>query len=186
MTFPNDSSRIAQGLENLETPNAGNYTATTPSGPAKAARSLIRKTFCIAQVASVLANGDDAIVANAAPSVFFKNPVRILGVTVQNRVALTSNNANYQTLALKPVSNVGVIGNTIASITTKTAASGGTGNLVAGQKFSLTVDTTTNNDRVAANTWVGVSIAPTASGVAIGATSWAIDYEEEGPDGYAV
>ncbi len=184
MTFPNDSSRIAQGIENLETASVS-YTGTAPA-VARASRSLIRKTYMIGTVPSVLANGDDAIVANAAPSVYFKNPVRVLGVTIQNRVALTSNNANYQNLSLKPISNVGVIGNTIATFTTKTAASGGTGNLVAGQKFSLTVDTATSNDRVAAGTWVGVAIAPTASGVAIGATSWAIDVEEEGPDGYSV
>ncbi len=185
MTFPNDSSRIAKALVNLES-GASDYTSTTPSGPAKGAQSLIRKTYQITQVASVLANGDDAIVANNAPSIYFKNPVRVLGVTIQNRVAVTSNAANYMNFSLKPVSNVGVIGNTIATFTTKTSASGGTGNLVAGQKFSLTVDTANSNDRVAAGTWVGVAVAPTASGVAVGATSWAIDVEEEGPDGYAV
>lgn len=185
MTFPNDSSRIARALVNLES-GTSDYTSTTPSGPEKAARSVIRKTYCITEVASVLANGDNAIVANAAPSVFFKNPVRVLGVTVQTRAALTSNVGNFQTLSLKPVSNVGVIGNTIATITTKTTASGGTGNLAQGQRFSLVVDTSTNNNLVAANTFVGVSIAPTSSGVAIAATSWAIDVEEEGPDGYPV
>ncbi len=185
MTFPNDSSRIAKSLINLES-GTSDYTSTGPSGPARAAQSLIRKTYQITQVASVLANGDDAIVANAAPSIFFKNPVRVLGVTVQSRGTVTSNTANYQNFSLKPVSSVGVIGNTIATFTTKTAASGGTGNLVAGQKFSLTVDTATSNDRVAANTWVGVAIAPSGTGVAVAATSWAIDVEEEGPDGYSV
>ncbi len=185
MAFPNDSSRIAQALVNLESGALG-YTSTVPAGPAKAAQSLIRRTYCIPQVASVLANGDDAIVANVAPSVFFKNPVRVLGVTIQNRVAATAHADNYMNFSLKPVSSVGVIGNTIATFTTKTTASGGTGNLVAGQKFSLTVDTANSNNRVAANTWVGVAVAPTASGVAVGATSWAIDVEEEGPDGYSV
>jgi hypothetical protein len=185
MAFPNDSSRIARALVNLES-GTSDYTSTTPSGPTKAARSLIRKTYCLTEVPSVLANGDNAIVANAAPSVYFKNAVRVLGVTVQNRTSLTSSIANIQTLSLKPVSNVGVIGNTIATMTTKTSASGGTGNLVPGQKFSLTVQTANGDDRVAAGTWVGVAIAPSSSGVAIGATSWAIDVEEEGPDGYAV
>jgi len=181
MAYPNDSSRISDGLAKLEASNP-NYSGSKTA----AARSLIRKTFCITQVASVLANGDDAIVANVAPSVYFKNAARIMGVTVQNRVAMTANVTNYQNFSIKPVSNVGVIGNTIASITTKPSANSGTGNLVAGQKFSLVVDTTTSNDRVAAGTWVGVAIAPTAAGVAVGATSWAIDYEEEGYDGYSV
>lgn len=180
MSFPNDSSRIARGLANLEAA-CSDYTGSKTA----AARSFVRKTYHV-QAASVLANGDDAIVANAAPSVFFKNPVRVMGVTLQNRVAVTANVTNYMNFSLKPVSGVGVIGNTIATITTKPTANSGTGNLVAGQKFSLVVDTTTSNDRVAANTWVGIAVAPTAAGVAVGAMSWAIDVEEEGPDGYSV
>lgn len=181
MAFPNDSSRIARGIANLET-STNDYA--NAAGPLAAARTLIRKTYSIGTVPSVLANGDDAIVANAAPSVFFKSPVRVMGVTIQTRAALTSNAGNFQTLSLKAVSNVGVIGNTIAVQTTKTTAAGGTGNLAQGQSFKLTVDAA--NARIAANTWVGVSIAPTSSGVAIAATSWAIDVEEEGPDLYAV
>lgn len=181
MAFPNDMSRIARGVGNLET-SATDYA--NAAGAQAPARSLIRKTYLITEVPSVLANGDNAIVANAAPSVFFKQPVRIMGVTVQTRAALTANNGNYQSLSLKAVSSVGVIGNTIAIQTTKTAASGGTGNLAQGQSFSLTVDAA--NARIAAGTWVAPAIAPTSSGVAIAATSWAIDVEEEGPDLYAV
>ena len=96
MAFPNDSSLISRGLANLEA-SATDYTTT----PNKAARSLVRKTYCI-EVPGVIANGDNAIVANAAPSIYFKNAVRVMGVTVQNRVALTSNVGNFQTLALKP------------------------------------------------------------------------------------
>jgi hypothetical protein len=108
-----------------------------------------------------------------------------MGVTIQNRLAVTAASDCMQ-FSLKNVSSVGVIGNTIAVANTDTAASGGTGDLVAGQSFSLTVDTSSDNNRVAAGSWVGVAVAPIASGVAVGATSWCIDYEEEGPDGYAV
>lgn len=178
MSFPNDMSRIAAGLEKLEVSNPS-YTAN----PKKAARNLIRKTYVLGQVASVLANGDDAIVANNAPSVYFKNAVRVMGVTIQNRVAVTAS-SDCMEFSLKPVTSVGVIGTTIAVANTDAAASSGTGDLVAGQSFSLTVDA--DNARVAAGTWVGVAIAPIAAGVAVGATSWALDVEEEGPDGYAV
>ena len=179
MTFPNDSSRIARGITNLET-STNDYTTT----PEKAARSLIRKTYHITEVPSVLANGDNAIVANAAPSIFFKQQVRVLGVNIKTRAALTEHASNLQNLSLKVVSNVGVIGTTIAVKKTNTVASGGTGNLAQGQSFTLTVDAA--NAVVAANTWVAPAIAPSASGVAIAATSWAIDVEEEGPDGYQV
>ncbi len=181
MSFPNDSSRIARGLGNLEASTTG-YTTDADT----AARSLIRKTYCITQVASVLANGDDAIVANASPGVFCKNAVRVLGVTVQARADLTEHTSDIQNISLKVVSAAGVIGNTIATANTDLVASGGVGNLIAGQSFSLTVDSTNDNFRVPAGSWMNVAIAPAASGVAIGATSWAIDVEEEGPDGYAV
>jgi len=185
MSFPNDSSRIARALVNLES-GTSDYTSTTRSGPEKAARSLIRKTYTITEVASVNANGDNAIVANAAPSIYFKNAVRVMGVTVKNRVALTEHTTDVQTFTIKNVSTAGVIGNTIATANTDLVVSGGVGNLDIGQSFSLTVDTSSDNDRIAAGSWVGVAIAPSGSGVAVGATSWAIDVEEEGPDGYAV
>ncbi len=181
MSFPNDSSRVARGVANLEA-STNDYTTT----PNKAARSLIRKTYQISQVASVLANGDDAIVANAAPSIYFKNAVRVMGVTIQNRVAFTEHTSDIQNFSLKNVSSMGVIGNTIATANTDLVASGGVGNIDVGQSFSLVVDTATDNNRVAAGSWVGVAIAPAGAGVAVGATSWAIDVEEEGPDGYAV
>ncbi len=182
MAYPNDSSRIAQGIENLETA-VTTYTGTDPA-VRRASKSLIRKTYCITEVAAVYANGDNAIVANAAPSIYFKNPVNVLGVTIQNRTALTHSAANVQTFSLQAVSNNGVIGNTIANAVTKAVANSGTGTLAPGQKFSLTVISA--NSRVMAGTFVGVAIAPSSSGVAVGATSWAIDVEEEGADGYAV
>lgn len=180
MAFPNDSSRIARGIANLETSTTDYANAV---GPRAAARSLIRRTYHL-QAASVLANGDNAIVANAAPSIFFKQPVNVLGVNGKTTAALTEHVSNIQNLSLKAVSNVGVIGTTIAIKNTKPVASGGTGNLAQGQSFTLTVDAA--NARVAANTWVAIAIAPAASGVAIAATSWAIDVEEEGPDLYNV
>lgn len=178
MAFPNDMSRAAASIAKLEASNP-NFSAN----PKTAARNLIRKSYQI-ESTSVLANGDNAIVANAGPSVFFKNAVRVMGVHLQTRAALTEHVSNIQTLSLKVVSNVGVIGNTIAVQNTKPVASGGVGNLAQGQHFTLTVDAA--NARVAANTWVGLAIAPSGSGVAIGALSWCIDVEEESSDGYSV
>ncbi len=181
MALPNDMSRTTDMVAGATASNP-NFTANSK----KAARNLIRKTYTLGSVASVLANGDDAIVANAAPSVYFKNAVRVMGVTIQPRVAMVESASDIQTFSLKPISALGVIGNTIATGNTDTVASGGVGNIDVGQSFSLTVDTTYDNNRLAAGTWVGVAIAPSGNGVVVGATSWAIDVEEEGPDGYAV
>jgi hypothetical protein len=179
MTFPNDMSRIARGVGNLET-SATDYA--NAAGAQAPARSLIRKTYHVDNVAAVLANNDDPVVANSAGGVFFKQPVNVLGVTIQPRGALTGNTANYTTFALKAVGSTGVIGNTIATRHTGIVASGGTGNLNPGAMFTLTVDSA--NARIAANSWVAPSVV--ANGKAAGATTWAIDVEEEGPDLYAV
>lgn len=183
MAFPNDSSRITRGIGNLET--ATNDYSNTPG---VAARSLVRKTILVNTV-GVLANGDNAAKANAGPYVYFKNPVRIMGVTVVANVASSANILSYQTFSLKALTTAGAVGNVIANITTQTTASGGTGNIVPGVPFSLafsSISLANNYNRLAANSWAGVDIAPTSSGVILGAATWAIDYEEEGPDLYKV
>lgn len=176
MAFPNDSSRIARGVANLET-STNDYA--NAQGPLPAAVSLIRKTYHI-QVTSVIANSDDAVVANAAQNVFFKNPARIMGVTVIPRGPKLGNASNFVTYSLRGVSNSGTNGNIIATL----GNVGGTGNLANGQAFRLTVDTA--NARVLSNTYVGPVVTSAGNGIAAPAATWAIDVEEEGPDLYRV
>ncbi len=180
MAFPNDSSRITDGIASLEAsvPTYGNAKGSLP-----AARSLIRRTYLL-QTLPVGAAAANVIVANSGPAVFFKQPGRVMGVTIQPGSAVLGNISNFLNYAVRAVSNVGAIGNTIAIRSTNDVASGGTGNLVAGQQFNLTVDAA--NARVGANTWVGLHIGITTGGIAGGACTWAIDVEEEGPDLYAV
>ena len=176
MALPNDSSRISRGIANLEA-SAPDYANAV--GSRAAARSLIRKTYHI-DVPAVIANSDDAIVANAARNVFFKGPARILGVTVIPRGAKLGNASNFVTYKLQGVSNSGVNGNVIALL----GNVGGTGNLANGQAFRLTVDGA--NARVAANTYVGPVVTSSGNGIAAPKGTWAIDVEEEGPDMYPV
>ncbi len=181
MAFPNDSSRITRGIGSLET-SATDYSNTA----AIAARSLVRKTILrdtIARAATVTQ------VANVGPYVYFKNPVRIMGVQIVANVASSANILSYATFALKQITTAGNVGNVIANITTQTVASGGTGNIACGVPFSLAfsaISLANNYHRLAANTWVGLDVDATSSGVATGAATWAIDYEEEGPDLYRV
>ncbi len=176
MAFPNDSSRIARGITNLEV-STNDYA--NAKGPEPAARSLIRKTYHIKSTA-VIANSDDALVANASENVFFKNPVRIMGVTLIPKAVKLGNASNFATFSLRGVSNSGVNGNIIATL----GNVGGTGNLANGQAFLLTVDAA--NARVGANTYVGTVVTSASNGIAAPACTWAIDVEEEGPDLYAV
>lgn len=176
MTFPNDSSRIARGIGNLETSATDYANARGAEAPA---RSLIRRTYHI-DVDAVIANSDDAIVANAARNVFFKQPVRIMGVTVIPRGPKLGNASNFVTYKLQGVSNSGVNGNVIAIL----GNVGGTGNLANGQAFNLTVDVA--NARVAANTYVGPVVTSAGNGIAAPKGTWAIDVEEEGPDLYPI
>ncbi len=177
MAFPNDMSRIATGLEKLEASNSS-YTAN----PKKAARNLIRKSYRIDST-SRLANGDDAVLANASPAIRMKNAGRVLGVNVLPRAAATKNTANYATFSVIPIAANGLAGSACASITT---ANTDGGSMVAGTTYPVTVVTTAGADRYTAGSWLAPLIAMTASGVAIGAASWTIDVEEEDVDGYAV
>ena len=179
MAFPNDSSRIARGIGNLET-SATDYSNTA----AVAAKSLIRKTAIVNTIARAATVTQ---VANVGPYVYFKNPVRILGVQVISNVASSANILSYATFALKAITAAGNVGNVIANITTQTVASGGTGNIACGVPFSLAfsaIALANNYHRLAANTWAAPDVDATSSGVATGAATWVIDYEEEGPDLY--
>jgi hypothetical protein len=181
MAFPNDSSRIARGIGNLEQ-CATDYANSSD----RSARSLIRKTVHTSAL-GVLANGDGRPIANAGPYVYFKNPVRILGVNVIANVATSASGTTYAVFSLKQLTTAGVVGNTIANVTTQAVVSGGTGNIVPGAGFALTFSSISQANsyfRVAANSWCGIDIAQVSTGSVIGATTWAIDYEEEGLDLY--
>ena len=179
MAFPNDSSRIARGIGNLEQ-CATDYANSSD----RAARSLIRKTVLVNTLALA---ATVATTANVGPYVLFKNPVRILGVTLIGNVATTANILSYVTWSIRHVTTSGNIGNVIANITSQTTASGGTGNLACGVPYTLGFSAISQANayfRVAANGVIGTQVDSTSSGIATGATTWAIDYEEEGLDLY--
>lgn len=176
MAFPNDMSKVIDGLSKLEASNSASYSGTVKA----AARTLIRKTYTI-DVPAVAANGDGAVVANISPGRRMKSAGKILGVTLKTATSITAHNTNYATFAVRPITTAGAAANVSASGTTQIT---GLGNQVAGVPFSLTVDTATSNNQFTAGQWLVATIAQTASGVAVGATSFSIDVEEEAADGY--
>lgn len=177
MAYPNDASRIVQGLSKLEGSNSADYDST----PKEAARTLIRRTIEFATTA-VNANGSNAVVANAAPSWRALANGRVLGAYFIPQGTATAANANNATIAVKTVYANGVVNASLASQTTNTIGNGGTGNLVAGVAAELTVATANNGDdaRFAKGTVIGPSISQNSSGVAMPAGTIQVDIELEG------
>lgn len=176
MTFPNDMSKLVDGLAGTMASNSASFTSSVKS----AGRTLIRRTYRI-EVPAVAANGDGAVAANISPSVRMRTNGRVLGVYVHPRTASTANATNYATFAVRPVTTAGAAANVSASKTTELT---GTGNITAGVPFALTVSTANSNNQFTAGQWLAPTVAMTASGVAVGACTFSIDVEEEASDAY--
>jgi hypothetical protein len=173
MAYPNDMSRIVQGLSKLEAPNP-DYTGS----PKNAARALIRRSICFS-TASVNANGSNAIRANAAASQRMMANGRVLGayfIPQGTATAATANNANMK---VSTVYANGVVNTVLASLTTNTTANGGSGDLAAGVAITLTV-TDLANSRFTKGTVIGPEITQNSSGVAMPAGTIQVDFELEG------
>ena len=180
MAFPNDSSRIARGLANLETAT-NDYTSTTPAGPSKASRSLIRKTYVLVKSA-VDGTAGATTTYTAGYLIRMKNPYRLLGAYILPIGAATADATNNAVVSV--VSADGAGGAQIAMSTYTSNVAGG--NLAAGVTKTLTNSATAANLMGAAGTLLGFSVTKGGTGVAVPALTISVDVEEEGPDGYAV
>lgn len=177
MGFPNDSSRIARGVGNLETA-CTDYTGTVPA----AARSLIRKSYTVYK-ALVDGAASTATAYTAGNFIRMKNPGRILGAYVCPIAAVTADASNNATVNAVSADGLGGAAVVMASLTTDVAG----GNWAAGVTKTMTVTATAANTRYVAGAVIGFNITKAGTGVVIPAgTNIVIDVEEEGPDGYQV
>jgi hypothetical protein len=175
--LPNDMTRIVGEMSKLAG-SSPDYTGN----PKLAAITLIRDSILL-PTASVLANGSNNIVPNAAANRRMLCNGRILGASFMPQGAVAAAGPNNATIAVKTIFANGVVNLTVASATTNTSgANGGTGNLVAGVATPLTV-TDLANTRFTAGTVIGPSIVQNASGVAIPAGTLQVDVEWEAADG---
>lgn len=180
MAFPNDSSRITRGLENLETASP-DYTGTDPA-VRRAARSLIRKTYVVQKVAVDGAAGT-ATAYTAGFNIRMKNAGRILGAYVAPIGALTADASNNTTINAISADGAGGAAVVMATLVTDLAG----GNWVAGVTKTMTVTSTDANRRWIAGAVIGFNITKAGTGVVVPAgTNIVIDVEEEAPDAYAV
>ena len=181
MALPNDMQRVAEGLAKLEASNP-EYDHDVK----KAARRLVRRTYNLGVSSAVNANGNNAIVANAAPGIRMPTAGRMLAAYFTCQSTITAASGNNATLAIKPLLANGLTGNACATINTNTTGNGGSGDVAKGVPVTVTAATGANG-RYAKGTYLGVDISENSSGVAVPAGSWTIDVEEEdSDDGYKV
>ncbi len=173
MAYPNDMSRIAHGLSKLES-SSDEYDGD----PRDAARTLIRRTYTI-EVASVLANGSNAVAPHAAPQVRMIANGRMLGAYFLPRVAATAAGADNAVMSVKSIHANGATAVTLATQTTNTTANGGSGNVAPGVAVELTV-TDLANSRFTQGTIVSATTTMAGNGVAMGAGTYVFDVELEG------
>lgn len=173
MPFPNDSSRIARGVANLEV--ATNDYTTSPN---VASRSLIRKNAHFLKPA-VDGAASTATAYTAFPLQRMKNPGRVMGAFITATAAVTGDPTNNAVINIVTGDGLGGAQVVVATVTT-------TANLVAGVPFPIPLSATLANLKFAAGQVLGVSITKGGTGVVIPVSTFDVDYEEEGPDGYQV
>lgn len=175
MAYPNDMSRIAQGV--------GNYSADSEdiTDAKAAARSLIRKTYVLYKFAAD-AMASTTTAYTAAPQIVMDKAVRVLGIRIQPQAALTADASNNATVNV--VKGDGAAGAAVvaASLTSDVAG----GSWVAGTTKTGTLSATIANTRIPAGSVLSFNITKGGTGVIVPICCISVDVEEEGVTSYAV
>ncbi len=176
MAYPNDVSRIAEGV--------ANYSGSSKdvAAPKAAAKRLIRRTYLLRKPA-VDAMATDATAYTAADQIRMSAPGRILGAYVQPLSTLTAHAANYATVNVVTADGAAGAAVVAASIST-TIVAPGSGNWAAGATEALVVSSTAADTRFVAGAVLSFNIAKVSSGVVVPICTISVDVEEEGVDGY--
>jgi hypothetical protein len=174
MPYPNDMSRIAQGV--------GNYSASKTDMTAAASiagRNLIRRTYVLRKEAAD-AMAADVTAYTAADQMVMRVPGKVLGIRIQPRAALTANASNNATINVVSADGLGGAAVIAASYTSDVAG----GNLAAGVTKAGALSATAANTRFAVGQVLSFNIAKGGTGVVVPILSISVDVEEEGTDGY--
>lgn len=179
MAYPNDASRISDGVAMIEESNP-KYTGA--KGPKNAARRLIRRTIVLEKAAADGGAGT-ATTSDAAPAFVAPTDGRLLGAKFVPHAALTADPTNNATLSVDKRDGAGGAATQMA---TGTTTAGGTGSFVAAVPVALTPSAVAATVRWAKNQLVSFAISKAGTGVIVPAGSWVIDIEEESADAYPV
>ncbi len=175
MSRHNDARRIADALASLDS-GSNEYDGS----PKLAAVTLIRRSIVFPTV-SCLANGSDAVAANAVPT---KHRAiangRVLGAYFLPTVAATAHATNNAQIEVVQLQANGVPASVaLAAANTAPTANGGTGNVAVGIGLSLTVASGANG-RFLKGVLLAPKVSQNSGGVAMGAGSIQVDIELEG------
>lgn len=176
--IPNDISRVCTSIGN-DSQNSATFTVDAKS----AARQLARETFYL-ETASVLANGSNAVAANAAPAIYMPRAGRVLELTFLPHGTATENASTYAQGKLNKVFGNGTVGAAAASFTTQPIANGGGGNVALATTYppSTVKTVTTTEEDFPAGCWLSPNVQQVSSGVAFPAGSWTWTVEWQGVD----
>lgn len=178
MAFPNDMSRLVEGVANPEGSTTKYSTATAHK---KAARNLIRKTYTLVKPAAD-AMAADTTAYTAAFQIRMKNAGRVLGAYLQPQSTLTAHASNN--CSVNVVKGDGAAGAAVVMATYTSDVAGG--NLAAGVTKALTVSATVADTRFATGSVLGFNITKASLGVVVPILSIQVDVEEEDVDAYGI
>ena len=175
MAYPNDVSRVAQGVSN--------YSASSKDITAgkAAARTLIRETFVLVK-AAVDGAASTTTAYTAGYMLRMPRACRVLGAAFLPAGTATADATNNA--VVKVVKGDGAAGAEVIVATYTSDVAGGS--LAAGVTKALTLSATLANTRIPAGSLLAFSIAKGGTGVAIPAGNFTVDVEWEDVDGYGV
>lgn len=174
MPYPNDMSRLAQGVANYSASKTDMTAAASIAG-----RNLIRRTYVLRKEAVDGAAGT-LTAYTAADQITMARACKVLGFRVQPRGTLTAADATAAVVNVVKGDGLGGAAVICATLTTNVAS----GDWVVGASKAGALSATAADTRIPAGGVLGFSIAKTSTGTAVPICSICVDVEEEGTDGY--
>ena len=174
MAYPNDVSRIAEGVASY---SGSNGNVTDPKG---AGKRLIRRTLVLRKPAAD-AMAADPTAYTAAEMIYAWAPLRVLGAKIVPQSTLTahaSNNASVNLVKGDGAAGAAVV---IATYTSDTVTAD---NLAAGVPEDMVLTSTAADTRIPIGGVLGFNITKAASGVVVPILAISVEVEYEGVDSF--
>jgi hypothetical protein len=173
MAYPNDVSRVAEGLSNSV---GSSKDITNPKG---AAKRLIRRTVILRKPAAD-AMAADATAYTAAEMVYLFAPCRVLGAKLLPQSTLTAHASNNAVVNV--VKGDGAAGAAVVIATYTSDVAGG--NLAAGTTKAMSLTTTEADTRIPTGGVLGFNVTKGGTGVVVPVSAISVEIEYEGVDAF--
>ena len=173
MSYPNDVSRIAEGVANY---SGSSKDITNPKG---AAKRLIRRTVLLRK-GVVDAMASETTAYTIAEMFYAYAPFKVLGAKLLPQGALTAHDTTYATVNV--VKGDGAAGAAVVVATLVTTVAGA--DWVAGVTKDMTLSATAASTRFATGTVLSFNILKASTGVAVPVCAISVEIEYEGVDAF--